>query len=106
MGGRSAVQLFQPAKTVTKIEAKNYEVFLSEYSPGARMSHSPAAEPKTHTVECADPYFTLIKQGRKKVEIRKGTERWAKIRFGDNLAFVGPNGATFQARVVRIRKYE
>lgn len=58
----------------------------------------------THNLHCEDPWFTLIRQGIKPVEGRKGTPVYRQINVGDKIHFT--NGeSSFLADVTEIREY-
>lgn len=58
----------------------------------------------THLIHCEDPWFSYIRQGIKKVEGRKGTHTYKRIKLGDRINFT--NGKeNFLADVIEIRQY-
>lgn len=58
-------------------------------------------------IDCSEPWFSLIKQGVKPVEGRKGTPTWSSIKIGDLIIFRDPDDhkKTFEAKVTGINKY-
>lgn len=40
-----------------------------------------------HKMECLDPWFTLIREGKKPVEGRKGKEKYRRIKPDDYIHF-------------------
>lgn len=58
----------------------------------------------TYNIHCDDPWFTMIRQGVKPVEGRKGTHTYKKIKAGDRINF--SNGKeSFLADVTEVRSY-
>lgn len=59
----------------------------------------------TFQIHCEDPWFSLIRQGIKPVEGRKGTHSYKKIKAGDFINF--SNGKeSFMATVTEVREYK
>ena len=57
-----------------------------------------------YNIHCEEPWFSLIRQGKKTVEGRKNTHSYRKIKPGDQINFM--NGTdSFLASVLEIRKY-
>jgi ASC-1-like (ASCH) protein len=42
---------------------------------------------KEHRIECAEPWFSLIREGKKTVEGRLNSPKYATIAIGDQLVF-------------------
>ncbi len=40
---------------------------------------------KQHRIECAEPWFSLIREGKKTAEGRLNSPKYAKIKIGDSL---------------------
>ncbi len=59
-------------------------------------------------IECANPWFSLIKEGTKPVEGRKGTKTWIGIKVGDTLTFTDGEDTknNFDTIVVGVNKYD
>lgn len=60
--------------------------------------------PKTHTLHCQDPWFTLIKEGKKPVEGRKDNARFRDWKVGDTIVFT-LGDASFRTRIAYIHRY-
>lgn len=57
------------------------------------------------TIYCSEPWFSLIREGRKPVEGRKCSPSWSGVSVGDVLVF--QNGdESFRARVVKVNHYD
>lgn len=56
-------------------------------------------------IECSEPWFTHIREGRKPVEGRKASPTWAGLAPGDRLQFVSVSGESFAAEVTGVRRY-
>jgi ASC-1-like (ASCH) protein len=57
-----------------------------------------------HHIHCQEPWFSLIRQGKKPVEGRKNTHSYRAIKPGDRINFM--NGEeNFLAEVLEIRNY-
>lgn len=57
-----------------------------------------------HQIHCEEPWFSLIREGKKPVEGRKNTHSYRKIKAGDKINFV--NGTeSFLAIVQKILLY-
>jgi ASC-1-like (ASCH) protein len=58
-------------------------------------------------IDCSEPWYTLIKQKKKPVEGRKGTQTWASIKIGDVVIFRDPENKekTFKADVTGVNIY-
>jgi ASC-1-like (ASCH) protein len=41
----------------------------------------------THYIDCSEPWFSLVKEGKKPVEGRKNSETWSELKVGDTLIF-------------------
>ena len=61
--------------------------------------------PKTHRLHCQDPWYSLIKSGKKTVEGRKNLPKYASWRPGDTLVFE-LHGDEFETCIVAIRHYK
>lgn len=60
----------------------------------------------SHQIECSEPWFSLIRDSVKKVEGRKNTERWAKIKELDTLVFLEKESKVeFITKVTKVVKY-
>ena len=60
------------------------------------------------TIEVAEPWFTLLRSGAKRVEGRKGTAKWSGIQPGDVVVFGSSSDDAeppFKASVVAVRRY-
>jgi ASC-1-like (ASCH) protein len=61
-------------------------------------------------INCSDPWFTYIKNGTKKIEGRKASEKYKNIKYGDIIKFVNNSisGKTesFKAKVVNVWFYK
>lgn len=58
----------------------------------------------TFNIHCDDPWFSLIRKGEKRVEGRKNTHTYRKIKTGDKINFT--NGTeNFLTEVEEIRIY-
>ncbi|GAA2339151.1 MULTISPECIES: ASCH domain-containing protein [Streptomyces] len=60
--------------------------------------------PSEHTLNIRKPYFDLISQGTKTIEIRVGYPKIRKFKPGDLLCFISGD-ATVQTRVTAITEY-
>ena len=60
---------------------------------------------KNHTVECLEPWYSFIKQGKKTVEGRKAIPRWCKIKVGDTITFTDGKDDKFSVKVTGVNKY-
>ncbi|USN51795.1 MAG: ASCH domain-containing protein [Myxococcales bacterium] len=58
-----------------------------------------------HKIHCQEPWFSLIREGKKPVEGRKASSAYLKIKPGDNIEFFC-GGEMFQAQVVGVNRYE
>lgn len=70
------------------------------------MKNSPIfmREMSNWIIDCSEPWFSLLKNGEKKVEGRKRTSKWIDIQAGDTVTF--RNGKdTFTKRVIGITTY-
>ena len=57
-----------------------------------------------HFIECSEPWYSQIKSGVKKVEGRKGTDKWKLIKPNDELVFFCERNS-FVTRVTKINEY-
>ena len=55
-------------------------------------------------MHCQEPWFSLIREGRKPVEGRKASPDYTKIEVSDTIEFFCGN-ESFQAQVVGINRY-
>ncbi len=56
-------------------------------------------------MHCQDPWFSLIRDGKKRVEGRKATPKWRKLKAGDVLVFT--NGSEeFETMIDRIDRFD
>jgi len=64
--------------------------------------------PAERPIDCSEPWFTHIREGRKPVEGRKASETWRGVSTGDILFFRDPAdpSKTFRARVTGVAHYE
>lgn len=60
---------------------------------------------KTHHLHCQDPWFTLIKEGKKPIEGRKNLPQFKKWLPGDILIFY-LNNQSFQTQITAFRHYK
>jgi ASC-1-like (ASCH) protein len=59
---------------------------------------------KTHTLHCQEPWFSLLKSGKKPVEGRKNSPKYQQIKAGDFIKFhVGQE--SFLAQVIEVRHF-
>ncbi len=60
------------------------------------------------TIDCREPWFTHIREGRKPVEGRKASKTWGSVSVGEILLFRDPANPekTFRAKVTGITRYE
>jgi ASC-1-like (ASCH) protein len=78
----------------------------------AGRSETKKTKKKIRKVECGEPWFDLIKQGRKTVEGRRNSSFWASVTTGEVLHFWKPDPEnnqeleSFQAEVVKINAYK
>ena len=61
---------------------------------------------KTHKMHLKDPYFSYIKGGTKRIELRLFDEKRRRIDLGDLIEFSGSNDKSVQARVVGLLRYD
>ncbi|CRX39527.1 ASCH domain-containing protein [Estrella lausannensis] len=60
---------------------------------------------KQHRIHCEEPYFSLIREGLKRVEGRKNSPKYQLISPGDTIEFYcGDN--SFLTTVTEIRRYD
>lgn len=59
---------------------------------------------KPFRIHCVDPWFTLIRQGIKKVEGRRNSEKYRHLKKGDVLELFNESDS-FQVNIVDIIKY-
>ena len=57
-----------------------------------------------HKIHCQEPWFSLIRQGKKPVEGRKATEQYSRIKAGDTIQFFC-GSESFECKVTGINKY-
>jgi ASC-1-like (ASCH) protein len=58
----------------------------------------------TYNIHCQEPWFSLIREGKKSVEGRKNTHSYRKLKVGDTINFI--NGTEqFLAEVLEVRHY-
>lgn len=62
------------------------------------------AEKTSHTLHCQDPWFSLMKNGKKLVEGRKNSAKNSQIKAGDTIVFYFHN-EQFLTQVTEVRKY-
>ena len=60
---------------------------------------------KHHRLHCQDPWFTLIKEGRKPIEGRKNLPKFKDWRPGDRLMFE-LEGQSFETEIIALRRYK
>lgn len=60
---------------------------------------------KTHYLHCQNPWFNLIRDGKKTVEGRKNLPKFRTWRPGDHLIFQHKN-EQFSTRIVALRRYK
>ena len=60
---------------------------------------------KTHRLHCQDPWFTLIRTGKKPVEGRKNLPKFQNWSVGDLLIF-DLDRQSFKTRIVGLRRYK
>lgn len=58
-----------------------------------------------HRIHCQDPWFSLIRQGLKPVEGRKGLPKYSNWNAGDKLIFFLGNNE-FETIITGINRYE
>ena len=56
-------------------------------------------------IEVADPWVSLLQEGIKTVEGRKGSSKWKDLSEGDDVIFYANDGRRVHARVVQVRQY-
>ena len=61
---------------------------------------------KTHKMHLKEPYFSYIKGGTKRIELRLFDDKRRRIDLGDLIEFFGPNDKSVQARVVGLLRYD
>ena len=61
---------------------------------------------KTHEMHLKEPYFSYIKDGTKRIELRLFDEKRRRIDLGDLIEFSGSNDKSVQARVVGLLRYD
>ena len=61
---------------------------------------------KTHEMHLKEPYFSYIKGGTKRIELRLFDEKRRRIDLGDLIEFSGSNDKSVQARVVGLLRYD
>ena len=61
---------------------------------------------KTHKMHLKDPYFSYIKDGTKRIELRLFDDKRRRIDLGDLIEFSGSNDKSVQARVVGLLHYD
>lgn len=57
-----------------------------------------------HKIHCQEPWFSLIRQGKKPVEGRKATERFRRIKPGDTIQFFC-GSESFECQVTDVNEY-
>lgn len=60
---------------------------------------------KTHRLHCQDPWFTLIRTGKKPVEGRKDLPKFQSWSIGDLLIF-DLDHQSFRTRIVGLNRYK
>jgi len=60
----------------------------------------------TWEIEVSEPWYSLIKEGRKTTEGRKNTEKWSGIERGDVIIFTNNEGGDKEKRKVKARVVE
>ncbi len=59
-----------------------------------------------HTLTCENPWFTKLKNGEKRVEGRKGSEKNNAIQAGDRILFNSPDAQdSFWVQVEKVERY-
>ena len=61
---------------------------------------------KTHEMHLKEPYFSYIKAGTKRIELRLFDEKRRRIDLGDLIEFSGSNDKSIQVRVVGLLHYD
>ena len=61
---------------------------------------------KTHEMHLKEPYFSYIKGGTKRIELRLFDEKRRRIDLGDLIEFSGSNDKSIQVRVVGLLHYD
>ena len=61
---------------------------------------------KTHKMHLKEPYFSYIKGGTKRIELRLFDDKRRRIDLGDLIEFSGSNDKSVQARVVGLLRYD
>ena len=61
---------------------------------------------KTHKMHLKEPYFSYIKGGTKRIELRLFDDKRRRIDLGDFIEFSGSNDKSVQARVVGLLRYD
>ncbi len=58
-------------------------------------------------IDCSQPWYDLIKNGKKPIEGKKGTPKWSSINVDDLVIFRDPDNLheTFTCKVININKY-
>ena len=60
---------------------------------------------KTHKMHLKEPYFSYIKGGTKRIELRLFDEKRRRIDLGDRIEFSESNDKSIQVRVVGLLHY-
>lgn len=61
---------------------------------------------KTHKMHLKEPYFSYIKGGTKRIELRLFDEKRRRIDLGDRIEFSESNDKSIQVRVVGLLRYD
>ncbi|CDZ80935.1 hypothetical protein BN1013_01463 [Candidatus Rubidus massiliensis] len=71
-------------------------------------AYNPSDFGKLPTIYCEDPWYTLLLQGTKPVEGKKGLPKYRSLQRGDRVIFVclGQEDTYFFARVIKIDSFD
>ncbi len=58
-----------------------------------------------HRLECEEPWFSLLRSGKKRVEGRKASARYLAVKVGDMIEFYWGK-ESFRVRVRAVERYE
>jgi ASC-1-like (ASCH) protein len=106
-----------PNYQITWLKIEVGLIDILQVNMGSDHSHSrnldenegpPPQNAPTHVIDCSEPWFTHILEGRKPVEGRKASEKRGKVAVGDVVVFRDPADQmkTFLARVTAVTRYE
>lgn len=56
-------------------------------------------------IDLQEPWFSLIRDGRKTVEGKKGSPKWTHLKAGDWVSFVN-NNESFLVKIIGINRYD